>query len=101
MASDPLPSSPPPRSRRPRVRVQPSWWWDVFFTVLAATGNVSKAADAAGQRRSTVYEISELSTDFAAQWKAALLAYDVALEERVSAEKRRRMALARFNLDLE
>ena len=84
------------------MRYQLSWWWDVFFVVLQATGNVSKAADAAGRRRRTeVYEIRELNPEFELLWTEAMLAYGLVKEEQQLAEKRKRMEKARFHLSLE
>lgn len=57
-----------------------------FLKTLAATGNVTQAANAAGLPRSSLYQWRERDTHFAAAWNEAIEAATDALE----AEARRR-----------
>lgn len=65
-----------PTGREQRVRSS-GWQWsdeaeEVFLDTLAASCNVSLAADAAGFSTPTVYRQRRLRADFAEKWQAAL-----------------------------
>ncbi len=65
-----------PTGREQRVRTS-GWQWSdeaeiIFLDALAATSNVSLAADAAGFSTPTVYRQRRLRPDFEGKWKAAL-----------------------------
>ncbi len=47
-------------------------WKPAFIEVLRATGNVTRAAQYAGQSRNQVHDVRQHSEDFAAQWREAL-----------------------------
>ena len=47
-------------------------WKPAFIEVLRETGNVTLAAQHAGQSRNQVYHVRRHSEDFAAQWREAL-----------------------------
>lgn len=59
---------------------------EVFFQMLAATGNVSRAASESGYKRQRVYDIRKAEKDFAEEWDDAIAEYEAVLE----AELRRR-----------
>ena len=66
-----------PRGCAQRVRSS-GWQWSeeaekIFFDALAASANVSLAADEAGFSTPTVYRLKAKRPDFADKWRAALI----------------------------
>lgn len=68
-------------ARQTRKTANARAWKAKFLASLAATGNVSRSAEAAGVSRAFVYEYRVRQASFAAEWDAALDQAAPVLEE--------------------